>query len=222
MKKSFLILAALLAGSFSLSVSAEQSSRTNKWETGLIFNYIDDWEMSGRSGSNIKVDGDEGWGFSIGYNFNEHFNFAFEFIHNNQHYDATIVPDTILAIPFEVSYKLTNDVYNFNFTYNILETKLTPFVSAGVGWTYLDSNISSTDEDVICWWDPWWGYVCDDFYSTYADTSFSYDVGGGLRWDIGQNFVLKASVHRKWLDVDAVGDTPTMLFSNLEFAWMMY
>lgn len=223
MKKSALLFAALAisATAFVGNASAGDSDRTGKWEGGFLINQVDDWAMSGRSGSGIDVDSDTGWGFSLGYNYSEHFNFAFEYSHNEQSYDATIVPADPPGAPFEVSHELDNDSFSFNFTYNILAKSFTPFVTGGLGWSYLDSNISDSDSDVYCWWDPWWGYVCNDYYSTYSDTSFSYSVGGGLRWEVGKNFVMKASVNQKWLDIDAVGDTPEMLFGKIDFLWSM-
>jgi len=220
MKKLFAFFCTICLFALSFSAIADQSSRSNKWEFGLILNYTDNWEASSRNGSNIEVDDDVGFGFSIGYNYSEHFNFGFEFLHNEQSYDATIVPVDPPGLAFDIGYKLTNDAYNFNFTYNILDRKFTPFINGGLGWTYLDSNISDSNGGTVCWWDPWWGYVCDSYYSTYSDTTFSYSVGGGLRWDIGRNFSIKASVNQKWVDIDALGDTPDMLYSKIEFVWL--
>lgn len=212
------LMTALLA---SQAQATDLSKRSEQWEMGLIVSQMDSWDTSGRNGSAIDVDSDTGWGFLIGYNFNEHFHFGFEFIHNEQDYDATIIPDDPAGPPGTIEHELTNDQYNFNFTYNFLAKELTPFVTGGLGWSYLDSNVSDGGGGAVCWWDPWWGYVCDSYYSTYSDTAFSYSVGGGVRWDITRGFTLRASINQRWVDIDNVGDTPEMMYGKFEFVWRM-
>lgn len=223
MKIMYILLLALMGSSLVVAESFSKSSkRSETWEIGFLVNHVDDWDVNGRNGSGIEVDSNTGWGFTIGYNFNEHFNLAFEYTHNEQDYEATIVPEESEGVdPFAINHELDNDSFTFNFTYNILAKTFTPYVTAGLGWNYLDSNVSDSDYEVYCWWDPWWGYVCDDYYSTYSDTAFSYSLGAGLRWEPIANFILKASVNQRWIDVDSAGDTPEMQLGKLEFIWKM-
>ena len=78
-------------------------------------------------------------------------------------------------------------------TLNFLEGPITPYVEAGLGWTEIDSNIQDQPPLTGCWWDPWWGYICDTFYSTYSKSQESFSGAAGLRWDIDNGLTLKAA-----------------------------
>ncbi len=220
-KLTVTILVAIFCSMATAGDFSQSSSRTGQWEFGLLFNQTDSWDSSGRSGSSIDVDDDTGWGFSIGYNYSEYFNLAFEFALNEPSYEATIVPDNPPEPAQTIRHKLTNASYTFNFSYNFLAKALTPYVVGGLGWNYLDSNISDGGIYAGCWWDPWWGYICTEYYSTYSDTAFSYSVGGGLRWEATSNFVMKVSINQRWIDLDSVGDTPEMKFGKVDLIWTM-
>ena len=70
-----------------------------------------------------------------------------------------------------------------------------------------------------CWWDPWWGYICTEFYDTYSATNFSYGAGVGLRWNFGTEMAINAGY--RWLEVEADGlnDKPTLESAVIEFAY---
>ena len=71
-------------------------------------------------------------------------------------------------------------------TYNILAGNFTPFVTGGMGWTYIDTNIPSGLPENVCWAYPWYGYYCATYVQTQSTTRFSYNVGAGLRLDAGR------------------------------------
>lgn len=222
MKTLWLVVTAAVAASVAQAGNpGDPSKRSGTWEGGFIVSQVDNWDVSGRGGSRVDVESDTGWGFLLGYNFNEKMNLSFEFTHNEQSYDADIVDASSPGNVVSIDHRLTNDFYNFNFTYNLLASAFTPFVSAGLGWNYMDSNLSNGDSSLVCWWDPWWGYVCNNYYDTYSDTAFSYSIGGGLRWDITRGFSMKASINQRWIDLDKVKDEPELLYGKLEFVWRL-
>ena len=100
-----------------------------------------------------------------------------------------------------------------------MDGPFTPFAEAGIGWTYFDSNVLDSDPIVGCWWDPFWGYICDAFYSTYSDTNFSYHATLGFRWDFSMEMFAKASY--RWLEVDLGSGAakPMMEQALLEIGW---
>jgi opacity protein-like surface antigen len=206
--------------------SIKPSSRTDKWEFGILLNHVDSWDLTGRNGSTIDVDSDTGLGFNMGYNFNEHFNLSLDISFNSQSYDAVAIPvDDVSGIagePVNIHHNLDNDAFNFSFTYNITARTLTPFISGELGWTYLDSNISNSEVETVCWWDPWWGYICTPYVSTYSTTPFSYGIGAGLRWDVTHTMAIKASIDQRWLNVDGVNDNAELLTGKIGLSWMMY
>ena len=88
-------------------------------------------------------------------------------------------------------------------------------MNANLGWTNIDSNISDGEGTTICWWDPWWGYVCDTFLSTYQKDYWHYGIGVGLRVDMNRDTFLRVGYHRRWLDLD--NSPGTSSFDGLRF-----
>jgi len=84
---------------------------------------------------------------------------------------------------------------------------LTPFVMGGVGWAFVDSNIPSGPPQGVCWWDPWYGYVCGYYQNTYTKDYFSYNLGIGARWDVVPDFFLRGSVGLQRVDLGRAGTT---------------
>ena len=87
----------------------------------------------------------------------------------------------------------------FHGTYNILSGNFTPFVTAGLGWTYIDTNIPSGLPESFCWYYPWWGQYCGTYVPTHDTTKFSYNAGAGLRLDVG-TAVFRFLVNSQWVD----------------------
>ena len=100
-----------------------------------------------------------------------------------------------------------------------LEGPLSPFVEAGIGWSYFDSNVADGPPVTGCWWHPWWGYICSNFYSTFSSTEFSYGAALGLRYIMRGGMTLKLSVNQYWLDVGNAGGDPELNAARLEVGW---
>lgn len=97
-----------------------------------------------------------------------------------------------------------------NGTWNILASAFTPFVTAGVGATYGDTNVPNGAPSTVCWWDPWWGYYCGTTVPTKSEIDLSYMAGAGLRWDARRSFFLRGFVARQWLQVGGSVGTPAV------------
>ena len=69
-----------------------------------------------------------------------------------------------------------------------------------------------------CWWDPWWGYICSQFWSTYSQSNLSYGAGVGLRWDITESIFAKDGYHLLILNLS---ESKNAEFGSgrLEFGW---
>lgn len=113
-----------------------------------------------------------------------------------------IVPDDPDALPQSIEHKLSKVSHQLNATYNFSEKAFSPFVSAGIGWTKIDSGVPTGGADVGCWWDPWWGYICFADWKTYKASEFSYNLGVGVRWDINNAVFTKAAYSREFIKVD--------------------
>ena len=177
-------------------------SRDTRFETSVILAYQNGLDETSEGGSALDVDSTMGWGVNIGWNWTAKWNLAYRFVSTSPKYTATIVPEDPEALPQTVEEKLSKISHQFNVTYNFREAALTPFVSAGIGWTKLDSNVRSGGVEGGCWWDPWGGYICFGEWQTYDTSEFTYNLGLGLRWDINNAIFTRAAYSREFLKVD--------------------
>jgi opacity protein-like surface antigen len=191
--------------------------RSGTWEFYLPFAYMDNTTVDGDGGSSSRLDDDFSWGFGFGYNFNNSFSLGFDILYGSAGYDSTVVEDGGTTV--NVSGTLETFSGMLNATYYLpLSRVLTPFVTGGAGLTTVDTNIPSGPPSGVCWWDPWYGYICTSSTPTHYERSFSYSAGIGLRWNISRNFALRGGYHKKWIDFEESG-TSDFDFWRLDFVF---
>jgi hypothetical protein len=110
-------------------------------------------------------------GLRLGYNFTEHLALRFDGSWSRADYDAGAGygrrrpgRDQPHACPCSTASSTASTTSS--------PGAFTPYLQAGIGWTYVDSNVADGPPVTGCWWDPWWGYICSNFYSTYTETKF--------------------------------------------------
>lgn len=206
--KSLLVIfssIALLALSYSADTQAKYTKRDGKWEASFQLVNSQSADTNGENGSGVEIDSEIGWGLTLGYNFNPHLLVNFQFTSLSPQYDATLVAEDT-----DDTYNIKRDMdsYNsqFNVVYNFMDQQLTPFVQAGLGWSYIDSNVADGPPNTVCWWDPWWGYICEGFQNTYNDTRFSYNIGAGVRYELDNSVLFRASYQQNWTDLSNSSD----------------
>ncbi len=177
-------------------------SRDTRFEASVILAYQSGQDESYENGSALEIDSTLGWGLSVGWNWTENWNLSYRLLSTSPDYTATIVPEDTSILPQTFEHSMSKRSHQFNVTYNFRSKAFTPFVAAGIGWTKLDSNIPTGPPLVSCWWDPWWGYICFDDWSTYTASKFTYNLGVGLRWDINNALFTKATFNREFISVD--------------------
>jgi opacity protein-like surface antigen len=210
-----LTLAALLTGTVAL---AADSDRSRHWEATFQIIGSSSESTNGDNGSSIDFDSDTGWALGVTYNFNQHLAVGFDASFLSPDYSAVVVPDAGGTIT--VDHKA--DVFNgaLNGTWNFLPGNFTPYVQAGIGWTYIDSNVVNGLPETGCWWDPWWGYVCANFYDTYDDNRFSWNGGVGLRFEFQNSMFVKGSYNKVWIDAGNNAADPDFDLWKVELGWM--
>ena len=179
--------------------------RAGKWEFMLTPQYVGSTSVDMGSGTKIDVSDDLGFGFGFGYNFTGNLAMHINTTWATMNYKATIA--TVNRTTSETGTATTSGTLDTgtvaaDMTYYLLKGPVTPFVVGGVGWTMVDSNIASGPPQNYCWYDPWYGYVCDSYQSTYAKDSFSYNIGAGVRWDVVPGFFMRGYVGMQWLEAD--------------------
>lgn len=186
--------------------TSRSGGRAGTWEFSLPFIYTDSATIDGGNGSSVEINEDWGWGFGFGYNFSDHFQLNGLLSFSSRSYDATVVQDD--GTTRRYSNYLDTSTISLNGVYYLLKGNITPFISGGIGWTYVDTNIATGPSSGTCWWDPWWGYVCDSYTPTRTEEDWSYNAGIGLRFDVTRHFSLQAGYNKMWIEIDNASGTP--------------
>jgi opacity protein-like surface antigen len=198
----------------SFADAGSPSNRTGRWQATFGGTYLDSTTIKADGGAKAEINGDLGMGFGIGYNFNENLALDFELGWNSVSYDATRVEDGTGNRDNYSSWLDTSST-RFNLTYNFLAKRLTPFVAANLGWTWVDTNIPSGPPSSNCWWDWYGNLVCSGYQPTYNKTEFSYGASLGLRYDVNDSMFLRGLVGDQWIDYSNASGTPD--FVNYRF-----
>lgn len=197
---------------------SEPTQRAGKWETTFGLYLTGSESVGGTRESSVDIDSGWGAGFSVGYNFTQNLALRFDGAWSRADYDAVL--DTEDNGLVEISHELSAFTGQFNGVWNILDGAFTPYLQAGIGWTYLDSNVRDGPPSTGCWWDPWWGYICSNFYSTYNETNFSWNVGAGLRYEFGRGMFVRGGWEQMTIDGGG-GVDPGFDAFRFEFGWLL-
>ena len=189
----------------------------NRWEWSIAGIYQESERTGTVGGSSLEIDSDLGIGFSLDYFFNQKFAVGADLEWLSPDYKATLINDQNEVST--INHKFSQFNGRIKASYYFMDGPLTPFVEGGIGWTYVDSNVADGPPITGCWWHPWWGYVCSNYYSTFSETSFSYGGALGLRYRMRGGTMLKLA-YNNW-EIDGSGDAPnpTLNAVRFEVAW---
>ena len=193
--------------------------RAGTWEFTLPLIYADSARIEGQNGTSVDINSGYGFGFGFGYNFTDSFQLNGLFNWNSRSYDATQVDAA--GTTRKYSNYVDTSTLSVNAVYYILKGDFTPFVSGGVGITYVDTNIQTGYGTTSCWYDPWWGYVCGSYYPTKTENDISYSAGIGVRYDLNRQFSLQGSFNRSWIDISKAASTPEFDTWKLDLIFRM-
>lgn len=207
----------LLLCAFSVSAMA-QGKREGTWDVGVALPYLNSQNFSGQQGSGLGVDAELGFAFWGNYNFTNRLGLGFDIGWVSPSYNYTYVPENTL-IPQTIRHRMDMFSIQGKGVFHFVEGPITPYVELGLGWTTVDSNIADGPPTTGCWWDPWWGYVCNNFYSTYGETLTSYSGALGLRWDINPYYGLRAAYGILELNTGSGLENAQLDMWRVEFAW---
>jgi opacity protein-like surface antigen len=194
-KTAFAILVLLAA-----APAAAQSQRANTYEIYLGPVFTDGKSYSFDGGTSARTD--TGVGLSMGFarNFDAHWSAGLEIAWSEQDYRASVQPGAGNGNrATEINGTLESRTLRFFGSYNFLSRAFTPFVTGGLGWTYVDTGIPAGLPENVCWAYPWYGAYCATYVPTETTTRFSYNAGLGLRYDFGKG-VARFVVNSQWMD----------------------
>ncbi len=193
------------------------SDKRGTWEWSLAAVVQDAEETGSSGGSRVDIDEAIGIGFGIGYYLSNRLVIGGDFEYLAPDYSATLIDDNGDITQFD--HELTQLNLRFKGAFYLLEGPFSPYAELGAGWTYVDSNVADGPPIVGCWYHPWFGYICDGYYETFDETSFSYGGALGLRYRFQGGTILKLSYNH--YEVDGSGDSPdpSLNAARLELAW---
>jgi opacity protein-like surface antigen len=211
MKPRCFIPLAALSILWSAGASAD---RQPGWDFGGELIYQDSQDISFDGGSSASLEDDIGIALTFGYRFNSRFELIFGLDWNTVDYDINIASDG-----GQLGVSGTGDLESFTprvgVNFNVLEGDVTPYVTGGVGWSFIDTNVPDGPPQSACWWDPWWGYYCGTWQDTRSIDELAYNVGVGVRWDVSSTITLRFGYEKHWLDIGQATSTPD--FDQLKF-----
>lgn len=202
-----LIVLSILAASLPWSAQG-QGTRPPGNEFGADLVYQLSHKIKFDGGSIVDLNDDFGVSLWWGYRFSENLDLQVSLDWSDINYDATLQSGTFSGVQARASGDIETFVPKVVVNYNFLKGPVTPFVSAGLGWAFIDTNIPNSQVEVGCWWDPWWGYICTPYQSTKSVDAFTYQVGAGVRWDFNQSYSARLFYEKHWLDYSKATTTP--------------
>ncbi len=203
--------------------SVRAGGRAGTWDLFLPLTYAESSTINGQGGSYAHIDPGWGLGFGFGYNITDRFEIGGLWVWNSRSYYANV--STTTGGSRRYSNWMNTSTLQMNGTFYFLTGKVTPFITGGLGITYIDTNIPTTFSGgpTTCWWDPWFGYVCDNYTPTRTENDFTYDIGLGVRFDLDRSFALEAGYYRSWVDVSrATGSTPIFDVWKMDLVFRMW
>ena len=197
-----------------LCSAAALADRQPGWDFGgeVLYQFSQDVDFKG--GSRASLDDDLGLALSFTYRFNSRLELLYGVDWNSIDYNADIAPapvspgGPVVGNGFSVEGTIEYWTPRVGVNFNLLEGDLTPYVTGGIGWAFIDTNVPEGRPQSTCWWDPWYGYICGTFQNTKSVDELEYNVGAGLRWDINRTMSLRFGYERHWIDLNDASSTP--------------
>jgi opacity protein-like surface antigen len=213
MRTHFVIPAMALCALWSTGASAE---RDPGWDFGGEVIYLDSQDIDFQGGSRASLDDDLGLALYFGYRFSPRLELSFGLDWNTVDYKVNVRSADFAGVSFDSNGDLESFTPWVGVNFNFLETDLTPYVKASVGWAFIDTNIPDGPPQSACWWDPWFGYACGTWQDTRNIDELTYSAGAGVRWDVSPVITLRLGYEHRWLEFDKADGTPG--FDMLKFA----
>jgi hypothetical protein len=190
----------ILITAFTLTLTAG-GDREGKWQFSFTPQYIGSKALSFDDKGEIDFNDRTGWGFGIGYNVSDYITLDLNFLSSSGSYNGHVNEDNGTISNYSGS--MYSSSVDIAITYNIIDDAFTPYISANVGSSFVDSGIPTGNIYTGTCYDPFYGYYypCIDA-ETHTTVTFNYGAGAGLRYDFGNKLFLKGGLNLNVLDFD--------------------
>jgi len=187
---------------WSAAASAQGTfSRAGSWDLYIGPQYVESKTLHFDGGARAELEDSASLLFGFGYHPNRAL--CFDFMFSSASADYVGIARNAAGDERRFVSDMTSSSFSLGATYYILPTKLTPFVSAIIGYTYIDSGVENGEYYDGCWWDPWYGYECYSYAKTYNSTKFNYGIQAGLRYDFTNHVFVRGSIGTNITDMDS-------------------
>lgn len=188
------------------------------WQTRLGVNYQLSSDTDFDGGTTADFDSSIGFLVGLGYELSDRFEVGANFTYDKRDYDARLAGDEPGEV-FPVKGDLESMGVMVNLSYYFMTGRITPFITTGIGWNFVDTNIPTEPPQVGCWWNPWYGYICQDFQDTKNVDGFAYQLGAGMRYRLNQSISLTGGYQMSWVDYPKADGTPSFDGLQLILNW---
>lgn len=212
--------ATLLPARAQIPWATQPISRFGRSEIYGIGQYLhsDDINFDGPFGTvKSRMDDTGLGGFGVAFHFNDFLSVRGDFMFGN----ATFHADVPLDTGGTVAYKQDAFIHTarFNLDYNMINRRITPVLTAGIGYQYLETELDNAPPVNTCWWDPWAGWICYSGHVHAWETDFTWNVGGGVRWDVTDHLFVKAIAGANWLEYRGASGITTQIEGIFSIGW---
>ena len=140
MTKSIVRIVSLVAASVALSsVAFGQHTSGTGWEAGVDIVFQSSKTLHFDGGTNANLDSDEGLSLTFGYRYSPQLEVQFALDWQNVAYDANIVTGPGSSVSARGDYQAFTPRANIQF--NFIDQPLTPYVMAGIGYSFIDTKV---------------------------------------------------------------------------------
>lgn len=198
------------------SAQAAQSggNRAGTYVYGFNVLYADSNTLDFEGGSTIELDDEYGLGFDFGYHVNDNLELQFSFDWMDVDYSARLVNATVPALSSNVRGTMESFTPQVSAAWYFGTGAIAPYVTGGVGWSFIDTNVPTGPPNIGCWWDPWYGQICTSYQNTKSVDELNYKVGAGIRFDLNRAYSLRLGYEKRWIELEnASGDADFDLLS---------
>jgi opacity protein-like surface antigen len=189
--------------------ATEPLSRQNKFEVYGLGQYLHSDDTKFPGGVTMKMDDTGLGGAGFAYHFNDFLSLRADFMFGPATLH-TVGSDGTELNPSESAFLQTG---RFNLDYNMINRRLTPVLTAGIGYQYLEID---TDQSYAVPGPYGWYYVTDYYY----ETDFTWNVGAGFRWNVTDNFFIKVMGGAQWLQYEGADNITTQIEGFFVIGWM--
>ncbi len=191
-----------------------------KWDFSIGAIYQESETSAGLNGSFLDMNSDWGLGLSFNYAWTPNFSLGADIDWLSPDYQTLIISEDDPSDSLFIDHSADQFNGRIKGTFSFTEGPWVPYLQAGIGWTWFDSNVADGPPQTGCWWHPWWGYICQNFFRTYSSTEFSYGGALGLKYSLPGNRSFLNLSYDYWI-LDTGGDRADPSLSNwrLTYGW---